>query len=220
MRKILLLGACLTALLPTPLLAAQGGWYVGAHGGGSVLMESGNESEGKNFNIQYDPGYTYGGTVGFDLAETYPDIGLGRIELEVGYRTNDLDEFEFGADNGGKLNAVGGGDITVLSAMLNSFGELRDREPWIPYLGGGVGIARLELKDTTVSGQSFADGSDTVFAWQVGGGVGLQVNRHLVLDLGYRYFSALDPSFTDTTGAEFESEYNNHTLLLGARLDF
>jgi opacity protein-like surface antigen len=71
-----------------------------------------------------------------------------------------------------------------------------------------------------VSGQPFSDDSDTVFAWQVGGGVGLRVNPHLLLDLGYRYFSALDPSFSDATGAEFDSEYNNHTVFLGARLDF
>lgn len=214
------LTAALCTLLAPAAFAAEGGWYVGVQGGGSVVNISANESTEGTFNTEYKPGYFVGGTVGFDFGETYPAIGTGRVELEVGYRGNDIDKFEFRIDETTTGTFAADGDVTVFSAMVNTFGEMRELAPFYPYLGGGIGVAQLSLNDVTVSGQPFADESATVFAWQLGGGVGIRLNPHLVLDLGYRFFSAQDPSFTDAAGVKFDAEYDSHTVLLGARLDF
>lgn len=215
MRRILMLAACLSALLSPAALAAQGGWYLAAQGGASIPQSAENDSDRGTFNTDFKPGYAFSVALGYDLGEAYPDFGRGRVELEVGYRKNDVDEMEF---EEGTIATEG--DVTVLSAMLNTFGEIRETAPFYPYLGAGVGVARLSLNDVSIKGKVFADDEDTVLAWQVGTGVGWRVSPYLVLDLGYRYFSAVDPSFTDSLGIEFDSEYDTHTVLLGARLDF
>lgn len=215
MKRIFILAGCLLALFPRTTLAAQGGWYLSAHGGGSILQSAENESTDGTFNMEFKPGYAFAAALGFDLAETYPAYGRGRVEVEVAYRQNDLDEMEF--QEGGMAAE---GEVTVASAMLNTFGEFRETAPYYPYLGAGVGVARIALKDVALGGRGFSDDEDTVIAWQVGAGLGWQVTDALVLDLGYRYFSAVNPTFTDATGEEFDSEFDSHTVLVGARLNF
>jgi opacity protein-like surface antigen len=76
------------------------------------------------------------------------------------------------------------------------------------------------MEKVSTFGGTVVDDEDTVFAWQVGAGVGLQAFRHLAFDLGYRYFQAVDPEFTDAAGVESRARYRAHSIILGARLMF
>ena len=58
-----------------------------------------------------------------------------------------------------------------------------------PYLGAGIGVARVSLDGYTSSGTLIVDDSDTVFAGQLSAGVLYALNEQVSLDLGYRITS-------------------------------
>ncbi len=214
MKRSLVLAGLLTLLLPMPTFAASG-FYLGAHGGLSIVQGTKNESREGSFNFEFDPGYTALVAVGYNLRDRYPQIGVGRVELEAGYRSNDIDKFE---DRDVAVPVQG--SIKVQSLMLNTFGEHRRTAPWIPYVGAGIGVARIELERFRFGDTLIVDDRDTVLAWQAGAGLGLELGRHFALDLGYRFFAAVDPRFHDAAGVPFKSEYHQHQALLGMRLEF
>ncbi len=216
MKKMILMatGFLLALHVPTAF-AEEGGLYISLHGGGTFQEEMENETDDGTFNFKTDSGWLAGGAIGYDLRDAYPDIGTGRIELEVTSRENDLDEYE-DAD----VETSASGTIKAESIMLNTIGEYRDGLPWIPYIGLGAGAARLTLDKLATAGTSLVDDEDTVLAYQGLAGIGLQVACRLYLDLGYRYFAVYDPKFTDATGVDFDAEYASHNVTLGMRLDF
>ncbi len=213
--KYILFAGCLLALLAPAAFAAEGGLYFSLYGGGALVDDVENDSATGSFNLSYDPGWTGGAAIGYDLRTAFPEIGTGRVELEVSWRQNDLDQVEFAE---GKV--TGSGTATTESIMLNTIGEYRDTLPWIPYVGIGAGAARITLDALRVADFPLVDGEDTVFAWQVLAGVGVQVAPRLYLDLGYRYFATLDPGFTDALGQKFDSQYDTHNATFGMRIDF
>jgi opacity protein-like surface antigen len=212
MRKIGLIAGLLLMYAHTVFASA---FYLGGHGGLLVVDESRNESAQGRFNLKFDPGTHTGVVLGFDLADSYPNIGTGRMELEASLRQSDAERITFSE---GPLPATG--KVRVESLLLNTFGEYRESAPWLPYFGVGAGVARVRMENVSVLGETIVDDEDTVFAWQVGAGLGLQAFRHLAFDLGYRYFQAHQPKFTDSEGVESRARYRAHSVLLGARLMF
>lgn len=215
MKKIILLVCCLLAVCSSAVFAAEGGFYLGLHGGGVILEGVKNESDAGRFNMEFDPGWLAGTSLGYDLRDNFPDVGSGRLELEFAWRSNDVDKIEFVQPSLG-----GGGEATVASVMFNTIGEYRDALPWLPYAGAGAGAARITLDKITDGGFLLVDDEDTVFAYQFMGGIAYQVSPRVYLDLGYRYFALLDPTFTDASGVKIDSEYATHNITLGARFDF
>jgi len=78
-------------------------------------------------------------------------------------------------------------------------------------------MAKVEVNDINVPGSGLPNSNedDTVFAYQVGVGVGYAVNEKINLDVKYRYFGTSDPEF-DTT----EAEYSSHNVYVGIRVSF
>lgn len=216
-RKLLVLGAFCFLLGMPPAFAAEDGFYLAGFFGATLVDEAENEDPLGTFHLDYDAGYGAGGILGYDLATAYPSLGVGRLELEVGFRRNGLRRADF---LDGAVDAEG--NITVLSFMANSFADYREALPWIPYVGVGFGYAVVALNDAKVSGVELADDEDGVFAYQLGAGVALAFQEHLTLDLGYRFFATADPDFdfADKSQGSFESEYHSHNLFLGIRATF
>jgi opacity protein-like surface antigen len=85
-------------------------------------------------------------------------------------------------------------DISALAALLNAYIEFAPAGVVTPYVGGGVGVSRIEATDwkyTRPDGRTGrrpdADGWN--FAWALAAGVGVDVSERVVLDAGYRYLS-------------------------------
>ncbi|MEJ2169456.1 MAG: outer membrane beta-barrel protein, partial [Desulfobacterales bacterium] len=78
-------------------------------------------------------------------------------------------------------------------------------------------FAQVEFNDLDISGLGFSGSNDddTVFAYQVGIGIGYAVTKKITIDVRYRYLGTEDSEY-DTTKAEFAS--NN--VLLGMRINF
>ena len=122
---------------------AEGNWYVSAFGGVSFLNDDVDDLDLDPLGIESDTGFFVGASAGGRLP--FKSFGLirTRVEVEVSYQ-----------DNG--LSFVGGGDtnlsIDTLFILGNTIGELHwaDDQPFIPYIGGGLGVGIIGVTDTAL----------------------------------------------------------------------
>jgi opacity protein-like surface antigen len=208
-----LIALSLPLLFCGPALAQHSGPYVGAFIGGNLLADSQNTDNLGTINLFYKPALQGSVVLGWDLEPNTP-LGEGRVELEYSRRSNPLDKAEFVE---GKFKASG--DLTVDSLLVNSFGVFRSNSRLAPYVGVGVGAARMEAS-LKVTGQPLASGTATVFAYQLGAGVDISMTRSLSLDIGYRFFGTTSPRFTEADGQKLRTDYLSNSLMLGLRYGF
>ena len=103
---------------------------------------------------------------------------------------------------------VGGSksEFDYTSYMFNVYLDLLPYSWFTPFVGGGIGITKLEHTFT------YPDGSDSRnkerFTWSVGGGISAKMTNKLNLDVGYRYFD-----FGKLGGAQI----HNHEVYGGVR---
>jgi opacity protein-like surface antigen len=202
-------------LVPLTGAWAAGNFYLGLHGGAAILDESkATDNEGR-YKIDYDIDFDGSVTLGYKLGDKFPKIGRGRVELEVNYAENDLDEADF---TDGKVSA--GGSIKRTGIMFNSIGEHRTDAGVIIHALLGIGWAKIDLDNATVLDQLVVDDDDSQLAFQIGAGVGYQLNSRITYEVGYRYFFTLDPSYTTDGGKTLDYEYGAHRILAGIRFNF
>jgi len=211
----LLITLFLPLLLCGPVKAQHSGPYVEAFLGGNALMnaQSSNERKGSS-GLKFAPALQGSAACGWDFEPGNP-VGEGRIELEYKRRSNSLDQVKFVQ---GSFKSSG--NVTADSLLLNFFGVLHDNSRWSPYLGAGIGAARIEASGLQVTGQPLGSGSAVVLAYQLGAGVEYALTDRLSFDLGYRYFSTTSPRFTETDGSKFGMDYVSHSAVLGLRVGF
>ena len=123
--------------------------------------------------------------------------------------------FEEGVKNASPITV--NGNFSMLAFMANVDYDFDTGSRWVPYVGGGLGVATISIDTEDVNGNSFADDSDTVFAYQVGAGLGyefpLEEGRSVTVSLDWRYFATQDPTFKgDLTGTEFDVGISGHDV--------
>lgn len=206
--------ACLPLVFCGPVMAQHTGPYVGAFLGGNYLMTAKGTDDLGTFDLKFDPALQGSAVAGWDFGSGNP-VGEGRVELEYTRRSNPLNEVKFVEGS-----FKGGGNVVVDSLLLNFWGVFHNKTPWAPYVGLGLGAARMEASDLKVIGHHLASGTSTVFAYQLGTGVDFALNNYLNLDLGYRFFNSTQPKFTEVNGHTFKMEYFSHSAVLGLRVGF
>ena len=168
--------------------------------------------------VEFDPGINVGGTGGYDF-------GFVRLEGELSYKFLEMDKINEVSPAPTSFHSIDG-DLGVLAVMANAFVDFHNPSPITPYVGGGIGFAAMHLNDTfgtTPSGGRkfvYSEGDDTVFAYQVGGGMEIALNRRLSLDLAYRYFGTNTATFDDDPTRTTEFKYESHNATVGVRVKF
>ena len=226
MKKILFSTTAIVGILGATISGAQAetsikdGLYVRGSAGISILEDSSNSDSTSALDIENETknGFALSGALGYELKDNL------RLELEVNYKDNSEDSLDVKNIGGlaAGITANADGDVRSLSAMINGYYDFKNvtsNEKFTPYLTGGVGLARVDA-DVSSNGIQVVDDNDTVFAYQVGIGVGYEISEKTTLDIGYRYSGTQDLDLTDASGADFESEYSNHAILAGVRYDF
>ena len=106
-----------------------------------------------------------------------------RADLTADYRT----DAEFDATTPG--GAAVSSEVKGLAVMLNGYYDIGTFEGFTPYLGGGVGIVRLET--TEQAGTMAAGDTSTNFAWalNVGSAIELGNDENTLADVSYRFVS-------------------------------
>jgi opacity protein-like surface antigen len=183
------------------------GFYIGASGGLNFLGDSSLDS-GVSLDVNYGSGYTFGGVLGYDF-------GMLRLDAEVAYRDNDIEVIGISAE----------GSTSALSYMINGYFDIPTHLAVKPYLGGGIGFATVSVNDANIPGippfpAPVADDSDSVLAYQLSAGVGLEISRTTTLTLGYRYFATEDLEMLDASAVAFTTEYQSHEINIGIRFLF
>lgn len=203
--KTLLLGA--TAALAFAGSAQARGWYVGIEAGAASVADTNAFYRQPTLpfttrtEAQFDTGWALIATVGYAMQNW-------RIEGELGWRSNNKDQFIVGGPSTGSLDE--------LTAMYNMTYQL----PLAPGLGiaigggGGLDYAMIDIPDVSDSDLNFA----------VQGIVQLNyaLSEETELTLGYRYLHVLDPEFEDDpTLAEVTfDDFSKHALTIGVRYTF
>ncbi|MCK9175469.1 MAG: outer membrane beta-barrel protein [Desulforhopalus sp.] len=157
-------------------------------------------------DMESDSGLALGVAVGYSLACNM------RFEGEFAYQENDLDKVSF-YDIGADLT----GYTSSYAFLLNSYYDFKNASPFTPFIGGGLGMAKVEINDLNFPGSGIPDESDddNVFAYQFGAGVAYAVNEQVSIDVKYRYFGTSDPEFETT-----EAEYSSNNVYAGVRIAF
>ena len=191
-----MIAALLVFLVSTPFAQAAANPYVSVSAGLGLLSDS--DVEGSWINeIDYKTGFAVNGALGLSG-------GMYRIEGAVGYQVNDWDKV-----NGDDVDA----EVSILSFMANGYLDIDMPASLItPYLMAGAGIANVDFSaDDVVDSED-----DTVFAYQLGAGIGFDAAPNVLLDLGYRYFATADVSPEEDVDVSIAS----HNIMAGVRIGF
>jgi outer membrane protein OmpA-like peptidoglycan-associated protein len=184
--------------------ADRHGWYFGFDAGLSLVNEM--EFEGTPNTYTFDAGWMALGTVGYQFNE--PSL---RLELEAGFRDNNINEL-----NGA---AVGQGEVREISGFANLlWAPTSSQSNWSFVIGAGLGVDNVRFKDHTG-----ADSREVVPAAQGILGLVYRLNDHWDYALTYRVLFA-DVGAYDTTVqqnlVEGESDIVKHGITLGFRYGY
>jgi opacity protein-like surface antigen len=186
---------------------AFGGWYLRGHIGMS------NQQLGSLYNVLYDsteilefidPGHfgsapTFGVGIGYQVNDWF------RADATLEYRGkasfSAFDRYETVSD-GDPLTFDGTNDYDGYKsewvAMGNAYVDLGTIKGFTPYIGAGLGAARVTIHGFTDinlpnAGQAYgATDSKWNFAWAVHAGVGYAITDHATIDFGYSYLDMGD----------------------------
>jgi outer membrane protein OmpA-like peptidoglycan-associated protein/opacity protein-like surface antigen len=228
MRKLAIAVALSTTVLAGPALARDGAWYVGGDFGPMLVEDMDNvftpgNTAGSPGDVQigFDEGFDGSGFVGYDF-------GAFRIEAEVSYKSADVEEVIVNSlivpGSGGTSNIFrqGNGDVSILSGMVNGLLEFGDEDGLTGFVGGGVGMARVDVNGVSAFTNSapILDDSDTRFAWQVLAGVRTALTPNIDLHLKYRFFNVDDLEMVGFGGRAVDTDLRSHSLLGGITFNF
>ena len=174
-----------------------------------------------------------GGGFGFALGQ-YQGFNL-RTEFEYSFRTNDVDQISLAENVGNALTFTDfglNGELAAHSGMGNIIWQFNGfRSRWIrPYVGAGAGFVFLDANFDRFGQDILANGNDgdSTFAYQLFGGLNVQLNRQMDVFLEYRYFAAdslrLETDFANVNGGvgsvleDFDYEADN--VFFGVRFKF
>ncbi|TCS60955.1 OmpA family protein [Varunaivibrio sulfuroxidans] len=145
-------------------------------------------------------------------------IGLGRhvgdnlrVEGELGYRQNGVDSVS-GTGGSGKTRAW--------TLMGNVLYDIPANLPVQPYIGVGLGLARIDYSGVSPIGGSRIDDRDNTLAGQGIVGFSMPIKDSLSLFADYRYLHAFGPSMHTNSGVGVDVGYNTHTVMVGLTWDF
>lgn len=170
---------------------------------------------------EHDTGFKLGGSVGYHFDNDF------RVEGELFYASAKIDKlsntqpmlsnFPLPIEVPREVDIRGSGTAKQLGAMLNVFYDFDIGEALMPYVGGGIGLVRVDQSDVEYDTNAVKDeiaaratlpqqaqptaaaalmqfdgdvpepsDTDTVFAWQLGAGLGYAPTDAFTLQLGYR----------------------------------
>lgn len=200
--RIAFFSAALLASSATLAATPIDGWYSSVFGGYTYLPDNlSNTTLGlTRTHASYDNGYHAGGRLGYKSNPL-------RYEGEITYLNADLKNFSI--NNVSQLNVGGSTYATV--GMANVYYDFHDMVPAIqPFIGAGLGYAWVDgtFRSNGPFGTTYYRGNNSVFAYQVTGGLTYNFSENYALNIAYRYIG------TDRIG-ELGEVFQAHLATLG-----
>ena len=128
------------------------------------------------------------------------EIGVGR-RVAPGLRIEGVLHSRPGATYEGRANFLAAdrrqsvsADLSVLSGLAVAYADLPALGPFRPFAGGGAGISRIALDETTMTFPQTMTlvpaGRRNSFAWMAAAGVALPLGGAATLDVAWRYLAS------------------------------
>ena len=117
------------------------------------------------------------------------------------------------------------GKIETWTLIASAYYDIETGSPFKPYLGGGLGIARLSASDIETEIPELytrvdLDGSDTSFIFQLNAGTAYQIGDRGSVSLGYRLQGLPGQKF-EADGIDFDSQtILTHAVEFGGQYRF
>ena len=165
-----------------------------------------------------------GGAIDLELGNAlYFSVALGRkfdnLRLEAEF-ANRGGSFNALTINGVDSGATGDG-LSAASLMANAIYDFRPDHRWTPYVGAGLGVARVSADFTGAGG--VISGDEAALAYQMIGGISYDISETTTAFMDMRYFRSLEtehtltaPLGTSTTAFQFDG----YTVGIGFRFAF
>ncbi|MBI1213989.1 MAG: outer membrane beta-barrel protein [Alphaproteobacteria bacterium] len=230
--KATLLGAAASlALLAASAGSASAahfhGWYLGVEGGANWVEDFGaryrrgpvgsTTTSANRLNFELDSGWAGLATLGYGFGNHW------RVELEGGYRHNNLDKLHWRFPTPSVTSPSG--DLNEWSVMANVAYDLILTDRLSLSLGAGAGAddAHLKLR-TTLSSTVRVNDDDWRFAYQGLVGLNYDIGDRMQVMLNYRYMRVDSPKWRGrATGPDFvkinAEDLVKHTVTIGLRYD-
>jgi len=187
--KVAILAVALFTGFGGTALAAAPPPSSGPYVGGSVGIGFPGNWDEENWGVdKVKTGVPFFGAVGYNYGST-------RLELSAGYQKHDWKDTPE--------------DASVTTVMGNAYLDFDTSSDYRPYVMGGLGVADVNV--------SWDTASSTVFAWQLGAGVGVNVAKGWTFDLGYRF---LKPTGVQCPVDKNDVSWEFQNILAGLRYQF
>ena len=228
------LALCLVVPLGAHAEGSGNGWYVSGNFGAAVAgaIDSMGETEdvgegGVLITSRAKAELTTDTGFGLDAAVGHAWGNL-RLEGEVSWSRLGVDELKLDESHNLEVDVEWGGEVSALGLMANGWYDIDTGTQWVPYIGGGLGAARVEFGlgatgtitdlddgEVTTHDGSITTSKDWVFAYQIGAGVGYRVSDAAVVQLGYRFLGTGEGNFDGT-----KEKLQIHRVSVGVRYRF
>lgn len=193
--------------------AETGSFYMGVLGGYSFGSKM--ELKGDYYSDYYYSEYNRSADLdiqdtwvaGAKLGFTMPFARFLALEFEYLYFSPEVDRtvlFSSGSDS----RAIEG-DADLHNFMFNFIVKYPQGRVH-PFLGAGLGVSYVDVSATTTSRRSgitstYSMGDDqAAFAWQLLAGINFEINKHLSVDITYRYFTTTSDDYY------YDDYYDDH----------
>lgn len=211
-KGLLISGAILASASSTALADST---YVGIHGMWIDLKDVDFNVAPGTIDSQFDSGTGFGITLGRSFDQF-------RGELEYTSRKNDIKSH---ALNGGSTLAGSKGEAKSDAFMLNGYYDINTNSAFVPYVGAGIGMAKVKFDDFGVDAiPDVLNDNESQFAYQfMAGGEYRFAADTWGLFAEYRYFATDDvevSTSTGTGGVANSIPYKTNNILVGARFRF
>ncbi|MEQ8483485.1 MAG: outer membrane beta-barrel protein [Pseudomonadales bacterium] len=205
-----LVAAVLLGALTAAPAAALEDWYGSVTLGTAYAEDDGIESAG--LRTDFDQGFPAGAiAIGARMSRST------RAEVEVAYRNNDF-EVLFSPDGSQQINPDPADSVEAVSVMANLLYDLRRDSAFRPFVGAGVGKARLRYDSKhEITRVPVIDDRADAFAYQLIAGFTFELSRRFDLTTDYRYWRTESFELEDAQGRSGGGRHTVHTTLLGLR---
>ena len=205
-RTLVIAAVGAAALLFSPLTASADdkGLYIGAAAGVNAFPEDSGLNSA-DASLKWD--WATSGSLGYMFGNGF------RAEGQFGYRPNDVDSISGVSGGTGDL-----GTMNFMANLLYDFNQFG----WVvtPYVGVGVGLARVEANGVRPVSASSINDSSVGFAMQAIVGASYDLNEHWSLTADYRHLRVPDLTFKTDGGTSVDSDYATNEFLVGLRYRF
>lgn len=199
-------------------------WYAGIKM--SLALDSLADFNGQNIDIRSE--LKSGGSVNI-FTGYRTDFGT-RFEAELFKSHQSVDKTAMANDGGGGsflglgslsgTSGNGSGSVSLTGIMFNIYQDFLLTQKFRPFIGAGMGVARVNIDDVGLTHAALIDGNDDVFSYQFGGGISYILKNNLDFFLEYRYLATKDYDLRYVTGNGLKGSLESHNLGVGIRYGF